>query len=203
MMLRVSSRPWFRNPTHRFTERSADDRRGPSDSLRGLARHALEEDTMRMSLVLGVVVAAFLISSPVLKAQGDPTVGKWKLNLAKSKYEPGPAPRSETRTYETSGANGIQARFDRVDAAGKTLTITYDAQYDGKDVAYTGAPDADTIALKRVDARTMDATLKKNRKVVQATHAVTSADGKTRTLTTTGTNAQGQKINNTVVFDRL
>lgn len=156
---------------------------------------------MRMSLgVLGVVV--ILIAPSFLLAQADPAIGNWKLNLAKSKYEPGPAPKSEMRTYAASGPNGIKARFDRVDAAGKIVTITYDAKYDGKDVPYTGSPDADMIALTRVDARTINAVLKKNGKVVQTTKAVTSADGKMRTLTTTGTNAQGQKINNVTVFDR-
>jgi uncharacterized protein YcnI len=155
-----------------------------------------------MSLgILGIVV--ILIAPSLLFAQTDPTLGHWKLNLAKSKYDPGPPPKSEMRTYEASGKNGIKGRFDRVDAAGKTITITYDAQYDGKDVPYTGAPDADTISLRRVDARTIDATLKKNGKAVQTTKAVTSADGKTRTLTTTGTNAAGQKINNVTVFDRM
>jgi len=54
-----------------------------------------------------------------------------------------------------------------------------DAQYDGKDVPYTGSPDADTIALTRVDARTINAVLKKNGKVVQTTNAMTSAASST------------------------
>lgn len=157
---------------------------------------------MRLSLgFLGLVV--ILMAPPSLFAQSDPAIGTWKLNLAKSKYEPGPAPKSEMRTYEASGTNGVKARFDRVDAAGKTVTISYDAKYDGKDVPYRGSPDADAISLTRGDARTINAVLKKSGKVVQNTKAVTAADGKTRTLTTTGTNAQGQKINNVTVFDRM
>jgi hypothetical protein len=158
---------------------------------------------MRMSLgVLGIVVA-FILYTPLLAfAQTDATVGKWKVNLAKSKYDPGPPPKSETRTYEASGKNGIKGRFDRIDATGKMITITYDAQYDGNDYAYHG-PDADMIALTRPQPNVIDATLKRNGKVVQTTHSVISPDGKTRTQTVTGTNAQGQKISNTVVFDRM
>ena len=158
----------------------------------------------RVLAVVGLLIALpFLLSQPVLHAQSDSTVGTWKVNLAKSKYDPGPPPRSETRIYESFGKDGVKATFNRIDAAGKTVTITYSAQYDGKDYKYTGSPDADTIALTRVDANTTDATLKMHGKGVQTTKAVISRDGKTRTLTTTGTDAKGQKINNVVVFDRM
>ncbi len=53
-----------------------------------------------------------------------------------------------------------------------------------------------------VDANTTEATLKMKGRVTLTTKAVVSADGKTRTLTTTGTNAKGQKVNNVVVFER-
>ena len=91
--------------------------------------------------------------------------------------------------------------FTTVDSAGKTATRGYEANYDGKDYKYTGSPDFDTIALERVDKNTTDAMLKKGGRVVQTTTAVVSADGKTRTLTTTGTNAGGQKVN-VLVLDR-
>ena len=109
---------------------------------------------MRMLFgILGIVVALSLITPSGLFAQTDPTVGMWKLNLAKSTYAPGPAPKSEMRTYTASGKNGIKGKFDRVDAAGKPVTITYDAQYDGKDVPYTGSPDADTISVTLLPRR--------------------------------------------------
>jgi hypothetical protein len=157
----------------------------------------------RGSAVIAFIVVAGFAFSPLLHAQGDPVLGHWMLNVAKSKYDPGPAPKSEMRTYEAFGGagKGIKATFDRMDAAGKKVTIAFSAMYDGKDYKYSG-PDADTIALTRVNPNTVDATLKRNGKVVQTTHNVTSADGKTRTQTATGTNAQGQKINNTAVFDK-
>jgi len=139
---------------------------------------------------------------PALHAQADPVLGTWKLNLAKSKYESGPPPKSEVRTYEPAGTNGVRATFRRIDSAGKAVTITYTALYDGKDYAYAGSPDADTISLTRIDARTIGTTLKKNGKVVQDTKVVTSADGTTRTQTSTGESAKGQRFTNIMVFDR-
>jgi len=98
-------------------------------------------------------------------------------------------------------AKGIKATFDRVDSVGKKVTITFSAMYDGKDYKYNG-PDADSIMLTHPDPYTLDAILKRNGHVVQRTHSVISPDGQTRTQTVTGTNVQGQKINNVVVLDR-
>ena len=154
------------------------------------------------AVVAFIVVASFGFSS-ILQAQADPLIGHWMLNVAKSKYQPGPAPKSEMRVYEAFGGvgKGVKATFDRVDGAGKKVTITFSAMYDGKDYKYNG-PDGDTISVTRPNANTVDATLKRNGQVVQSTHSVISADGKTRIQNSTGTNAQGQKYNNVAVFDK-
>ena len=157
-----------------------------------------------MSLVGGVLAGLLLFSlSPRLQAQNDPLLGTWKLNVAKSKYQGTPLPMSETRVYEPFGGAGagVKATFNRVDAAGKKITVTYSAMYDGKDYKYSG-PDAETIALRRTDANSIDATLKKGGKVVQTARGVVSADGKMRTLTATGTDDKGQKFTAVSVWDR-
>jgi hypothetical protein len=155
------------------------------------------------SLALGLLALSLVFLSPArTHAQANSTFGTWTLNVAKSKYSPGPPPMRETRVYELFGAGGVKATFTRVDAKGDTATITYSANYDGTDYKYTGSPDADTISIRMVDDNTTEATLKLVGKVMQTTKAVVSADGKTRTLTTTGITAEGQKVNNVVVFDR-
>jgi hypothetical protein len=159
-------------------------------------------DNIRGSVVVFIVIGA-LSAGASLRAQGDPLIGHWMLSVAKSKYEGAPAPKSEMRVYEAFGGagKGIKGTFDRVDGAGKKITITYAAMYDGKDYKYNG-PDADTIALARPNANTLDATLKRGGKVVQTTHSVISADGKTRTQMATGTDAQGRKFTITAVFEK-
>jgi hypothetical protein len=91
---------------------------------------------------------------------------------------------------------------DGVEADGKPTRTEFSAKYDGKDYAFSGNPDADTISYKRIDDHTVEATLKKGGKVVQRVTVVVSHDGKTRTLNQTGNDAQGRAISNTVVFDR-
>src|SRR5690242_8488397 len=134
-----------------------------------------------------------------LSAQAtDPASGTWELNLAKSKFSPGPPPKSQTRTFEVAGAD-VKYTLKGIDAEGKPTLVQYTAKYDGKDYPVTGSPDFDAISLKRVDAVTTEATTKKGGKVVGTTKRVVSKDGKTLTLTTIGTNAKGQAVNNVTV----
>ena len=160
-------------------------------------------NNIRGSIVVAFVVVGALSSGVMLRAQGDPLIGHWMLNVAKSKYEGVPAPKSEMRVYEAFGGagKGIRATFDRVDATGNKIAITFAAMYDGKDYKYNG-PDADTLALTRPNPNTVDATLKQNGKIVQTTHSVISADGKTRTQMATGTDARGRKFTVTAVFEK-
>ena len=98
-------------------------------------------------LVFGL--AAVLVGSTAVQA-ADNWMGTWKLNVAKSKYSPGPAPKSNTAKYEASegGMKGVQ---DGVGADGKPTHVEFTAKYDGKDYAYKGNPNIDTIAVKRID----------------------------------------------------
>src|SRR5436189_301523 len=86
-----------------------------------------------------------------LRRAGRTLVGTWKLNLAKSKYSPGPAPSSETVTYESAG-QGLKYSVTQAFAGGKPIHLEGTLIYDGKDYAATGTDDYDTVATKRVDA---------------------------------------------------
>jgi len=130
-------------------------------------------------------------------------VGAWKLNVAKSTYEPGPPPRNATRTIEALG-NGTRQRTEGIDAAGNRVAYEYSANYDDKDSPMTGSGtpnEADSIALKRIDNFTVDATLKKAGTVVQTTRGVLSKDGKVLTYTSTG-NANGQPTRSVTIWER-
>lgn len=147
--------------------------------------------------VLAVVLPAIRLSAQV----ADPVLGTWELNPAKSRYSPGPPPKSEMRTYEASG-QGVKLTVKGLDADGKPTLVQYTANYDGKDYPVTGSQNFDTIVLKRIDAFTLEATLKKAGKVVQTTTRVISKDGKTMTFTVKGTNANGQPFNNVLLWDK-
>jgi hypothetical protein len=136
-------------------------------------------------------------------AQGpDPLMGTWKLNVAKSKYDPGPPPRSTTTKREVSGANGVKYTSDTVTAQGESRHIEYTANYDAKDYSVKGDPNRDMVSLKRMDGRSYEGSSKKGGKVTGTFRGVVSPDGKTLTITTKGTDAQGRPENNVVVYDK-
>jgi len=78
----------------------------------------------------------------------------------------------------------------------------YTAAYDGNDYPIKGSPVANTVTLKRIDARTTERFDKKDGHVMLVYRRVVSPDGKTMTVTIEGVNAQGQKVNNVVVFEK-
>jgi len=128
-------------------------------------------------------------------------VGTWKLNVAKSKYSPGPTPKTQTAVID-SVDGGMKVVSDRVEADGKTVHFEWTAKFDGKDYAVKGDPARDTVSVKKIDEYNIEITSKKAGKVTTMIKAVYAKDGKTRVETVTGTNAQGQAVNNVTAWDK-
>ena len=150
------------------------------------------------ALAVGILTAATIS----VAQSTDPFVGTWKLNLAKSTYSPGPPPKSVTSTYAVAG-KGYKVTVKTEPASGPAQEWTYTSDLDGKDVPVSGNnPNADMLAPKRINASTLELVSKKGGKVTTTARNVVAPDGKTRTVTTTGTNAQGQKVNNVAVYEK-
>jgi hypothetical protein len=151
--------------------------------------------------IVASIVACLAVLSVFLGAQADPALGTWKLNAAKSKYVPGPMPKSNVITIVTSEA-GYHVTAKGEDAAGKPTSIDYTVTFDGKDSPVKGAPAYDTTSLKRIDANTTEQIRKKEGKSVQTATRKISADGKTMTVTTRGKDESGRTLNTVAVYDR-
>lgn len=155
-----------------------------------------------VSSVLAVLVVSLVaLSVHAARAQSDPFLGTWVLNVAKSKYTPGPPPKNQTSIYGAVG-QGVRVTAKGTGADGKPTSIQFTANYDGKDYTLTGNPDWDATTLKRVDTHTVEFTRKRSGKVVQTGTNVVAKDGMSRTTTTKDVNAQGQQINNIAVYDK-
>src|SRR5687767_9551002 len=151
-------------------------------------------------VVLGVIVAVGL-SANRASAQTDVQAGTWVLDVSKSKYSPGPAPRSQTAVY-TSSANGLKVVATGTDAAGKPTNTEFTVTFDGKEHPATGSPDFTTISAKRIDSHTIEYTRKGTGKVRQTATRTVSKDGKTATLTVVGVDGQGRKIDRIQIYVR-
>lgn len=149
-----------------------------------------------IATVIGIVVLA----GGILAAQAsDPLIGTWKLNAAKSK---GSTLKSGTTKVEKDG-DGVKLTVEMMPADGPVYKWTFSAKFDGKDNPVTGnSPYGDTVAIERVDAHTFHLTSKRGGKVSATQTIVVSADGKTRTTTTKGTDAKGQPIDSVALYEK-
>ena len=129
------------------------------------------------------------------------SAGTFKLNLAKSTYQAGQAPKSMNVVYEAAGA-GIKVTVDTVPADGPAIHYSYTANFDGKDVPVVGNPNADMAARTRVNATTTKLVNKKGGNILSTVTIVTSTDGRTLTITNAGKDAKGQNIDSVAVYDK-
>jgi hypothetical protein len=155
---------------------------------------------MRKTLLVTLAFCAVVLSSSVALA-ADNWMGTWKLDTAKSKYTPGPMPKSQTLKFEATPA-GIKLSTDSMSADGKAMHGGYTSMFDGKDVRWEGNPDADMASPKRIDDNSYENTWKKAEKAIMLSKVVVSKDGKTLTVTQTGKNAKGEAVSNTAVYDK-
>jgi hypothetical protein len=153
--------------------------------------------TIFKTLLVGAVLA--IGSGTALAA--DAVAGTWKLNLAKSTFSPGPAPKSQSRTYVES-AQGMTVTVKTTAADGKESTTTIVFKDDGKSYPVSGNPDFDAVSAKRVDALTLNSTQTKAGAIVGSAVRRVSKDGKTLTFTQKGTHANGEKFDDVSVYDK-
>jgi hypothetical protein len=157
-----------------------------------------------------VLPALFLLSvaagvHPVLLGQSPGPgervlLGTWRLDLSKSSYFPGPAPRSETRIY-TADKDGVQGAINRVYADGHTEIIEYRANYD-REQAVTGTPAYDAITLKKIDDYTSESVLSHAGMVYGTARRMISPDGNTMTIAFERKTRE-DTIRNTAVYRRV
>jgi hypothetical protein len=154
---------------------------------------------MRKAVVsLSVLVLAGAFVGQAVAA--DNWVGTWKLNVSKSRVG-STAIRAQTIKFEVT-ADGIKLTSDGMDAEGKPMHGEYTSKFDGKDVPYTGNPMADAATPKRIDDNTYENTWKKAGKATVTAKVSVSKDGKTMTITQTGTDAKGAPVSSVAVYDR-
>ena len=140
--------------------------------------------TLTLGLATPIVAADPLLAakqSPA-KTDEDPVVGVWILNVAKSKYTPGPAPKSQTRIYEAH-SDGVKATIKTIYADGHSANVEYVAKYDGVEYPLTGSAEFDAIAMKRTGARSAEVRLEHAGTEIGSARRVVSPDGKTMTIT--------------------
>jgi len=167
---------------------------------------------------IGLTLAFCFLAGAVCWA-ADPQMGTWKLNEAKSKFAPGTA-KNTMVVYKDAMGGKVKIMTDGVNAAGKPAHSEWTGKFDGNDYSVTGDPTSDARSYTKLDDRTLDFTVKKGGKITITGRVVVAADGKSRTVTTSGTSGvatstgrawqrgdfltpeKGKKYKNIAVFDK-
>jgi hypothetical protein len=158
----------------------------------------------RIDSCVGTAILGVLLTGVAFAQAKDPLVGTWKLNRAKSTFNPGPAPLSRTMKFEPAGdgvRHVVETFVNNGSGTDEGVHITqYTAGFDGKDNTIQGSA-LDTVSLRRIDARSIERTGKVGGRAVETQTWKLSADGKTLTVTTRGSN-DGEDYGRVETFER-
>jgi uncharacterized protein (DUF1501 family) len=131
---------------------------------------------------------------------GSPHMGTWKLNEGKSKLPEGMG-KNTTVTY-TEQKDKIKVVVDGVDKDGKQTHSVWVGKFDGKAYPLKGNVGWNSSAYKTLNDRTNEITAMKDGKTLWSGTITVAADGKSRTVTMNGTDANGKKFKGKAVYDK-
>ena len=166
---------------------------------------------MRRLVAISIPVVFSVVCAGLL-AENSSVIGRWKLNVAKSKFTPGSGPKNATLTIEVQGVS-MKTSYEESEADDSRGAYEYTATYDdGKDYPISGSGrsswrddllgGAETITIRRSGSNSFGAQFKKSGQVVMTSRTVASKDGKVLTMTANGADAKGQPVTLVTVWDK-
>jgi len=154
----------------------------------------------RLNMALARGMVAFCIAASLFAAD-NPFNGTWKLNVAKSKFAPGPGPQSITMTVKVEDdTHNVKSEVKTPDD--KTFEIGFVVKLDGTSAPITGSPMADMISARKINDRTVASKVTRAGSIVGQSRVTVSPDGKVLTITGSGVNPKGVKTKSTEVYEK-
>ena len=147
-----------------------------------------------------VLTLTFCFVAVAMCFAADAFTGTWKLNEAKSKLGAG-TQKNTSVVYEAAGDN-VKITVEGIDSGGRPTHSEWTGMFDGKEYPVTGDSSSDVRSYTKIDDHTLTFTAKKEGQVTLTGRIVVSTDGKSRTVTTTATDAKGNKVSGTAVYDK-
>ena len=149
------------------------------------------------TIATGLVLCVFGASACFAQ---EAFMGTWKLTERKSEFSPG-APRNITVAYEAQG-DKVKITVDSVSSDGKATHYTWLGKFDGTDYPVSGDPNSDFRSYTVVDDHILGFNVTKGSRAINSGRIVVSADGKSRTVTMSGIDANGHKFSSTEVYEK-
>lgn|ERR671937_2864180 len=153
----------------------------------------MKTKTTLVSLTVSLLAGAVCLAA-------NPQMGTWKLNEKKSKLGNGKA-KNSTVVYQSMMFQ-TKVTIDGTDPDGKPMHSEWTGKFDGKDYPVKGDPTSDMRSYRKIDDRTMEFTVKDHGKMVASGRIVVAANGKSRTVTASGTDRHGKKFKTIAVYDK-
>jgi hypothetical protein len=150
------------------------------------------------AVVVGFTNLSLVASQP---PDQDRILGTWVLNVAKSKYTPGPTPKSQRRTYDMH-PEGIKTTIVTVFPDGKSTTVEFVAGYDSMEHPVTGSAGSDMIRMKKISDETAEAILSHAGTVIGVARRVISRDGKTMTISYQGKDSRDNLVKSESLYEK-
>jgi hypothetical protein len=130
-------------------------------------------------------------------------LGEWRLNLARSTYDPGPPPYRRASYRIEPWRDGLKVVNDMVRERGGVVHVEWTGRFDGQDYPVQGVEEYVTYAYRRVDERAYDIVIKVDGRLTAVSHAALAPDGSAITTTTTGRDARGAEVTTITVYERV
>jgi hypothetical protein len=155
-----------------------------------------------MRVIRNFVAIALFLSTVSLLAE-DPFLGRWALDVQRSKYSAGTAPKQMTIEMSAAG-HGIRYHSETQFSGGRTISADYTAEYDGKPVIVLSARGMLLpVSLKRTAPRVVVATYTSGFQIAATSRRVISANGRVMTVTTTSRDASGKSVTNIGIYRKV
>ena len=159
----------------------------------------------RLLLIIVLASTGSLLTASWSSAQTkDAWVGTWMMDVAQSSYDPANlAPKSQTTKISASGES-FMVITDGVNAQGQKTHEETTYKFDGQEHDVKGAADPKTTRVyTRVDDHHYTYSTKVNGLITTTSRVAVTPDGATRTITTSGRDAEGRVIRNFAVWSRV
>jgi hypothetical protein len=150
----------------------------------------------------GAVIVILLAQAGAVAQVPAGWLGTWKLNVAKSTYDPGPAPyKRATYTIEPH-EDGLKVTYDMVHPCGGVTHLEWKGKLDGRDYPVQGIDEVLTYAYRPAGDGSFEVIVKFDGRVTAVSRVTLSADGRTMITTTTGRGARGQDVLTRTVYEK-
>lgn len=175
---------------HRKGRKQVDVIEKKNGALAATIRNVLSKDNKELTLTTSRPghpdQISIWVRTSASKGVRDPFSGDWIQDVSKTRMRQG-----IPLTIDAVGNDGVRFAYD----------YSYTAHLDGKQYDLHDSRN-DTVQLSQVDAHTLDAIYRRDQQVTQKDRWSVAPDGKTMTLTATGTLETGQRFTEKLAFER-